>query len=224
MTDRLRIYFFIAMVVIITIALTGGYMLNVQKKQMANFISVPYEHPEWPDKKNLFDASKWLDQKNKYIKIDDFYLLNLEFSPLEITEKSYLLFLKLQQGIQSTHRRLKNLKPLYVAKVDDDIGMFAFYEEIYKSVIAADREPEYLYTTFEDDVVEGMKPVVDYFLLTFLYMGNYYEVELSRFPSTYVSKDGENKDTFFIISISEGLGSWKAKNPEKRIFKEYSPQ
>lgn len=74
--------------------------LNSQN-QMAVFVPQKIiEDPAMPYEKVYFDASEWLDQKNRYIKITDFHMIDLAFKPIEVTKESHRLFFSIHEDIK----------------------------------------------------------------------------------------------------------------------------
>ncbi|EDR2105733.1 hypothetical protein DB421_005179, partial [Salmonella enterica subsp. enterica] len=69
-------------IMLIIIFFGGGWYMHKSQQQMAILVISNSENDlDYPNKRKWFDASRWLST-SQYIKIDDFYLLNLKHHPV----------------------------------------------------------------------------------------------------------------------------------------------
>lgn len=161
------ILFFIFIMVIVYS--TEVYM-NKSQYQMAVLVTPDSEDdPEWPNKRKWFDASKWLNSP-QYVKIDDFYLLNLKYHPID-NRNSMGAIIALHHAIRDFSKNNHNFSELN--EMNNDV----FYSYMKDKI-----SYEYLRSRFDTDTLE---PTNDYFLLYFYYNGEEYEVELLRKMTKY---------------------------------------
>lgn len=201
-------------IIITTFTIISGaiYMYFHNQNQMAvNVSDTTVEDLSRPWKKTYFDASEWLEQKDRYIKIDDFHLIDLDFRPMEIEEDSYLLFRALQRRIKGSIALLSGLEPL--ANIGDDTDSFVFYQAIY----ATNLQAAYLYTEFDR---KTFQPTVDHFLIRFAYNNEFYEIYLERQPY-YSKKYNDTTDMYSALVARKGRGSIRKYNPKMFAYEEY---
>lgn len=195
-----------------TIVLGTLYIYFHNQNQMAvNVLDSTVEDLSRPWKKTYFDASEWLEQKERYIKIDDFHLIDLDFRPMEIEEDSYLLFSALHRAIKGSIALLPGLEPL--ANISDDIDSFDFDRAIY----ATNLQTAYLYTAFDR---KTFQPTVDHFLMRFAYNNEIFEIYIQRHP--YYSKEyNDTTDMYSALVARKGEGSIRKYNPKMFAYEEY---
>lgn len=199
------------LIIISTITIISGtiYMYFHNQNQMAvNVPDTTVEDLSRPWKKTYFDASEWLNQKDRYIKINDFYLIDLNFRPMEIRKDSYMLFRELQRRIKGSIALLPGLEPL--ANMSDEPGNFDFYRAIY----ATNLQAEYLYTAFDR---KTFQPTVDHFLIRFTYNNQIYEVYIERHPY----HADETIDMYLALVAGKGKGSIREYNPKMFAYEAY---
>ncbi|WP_237142207.1 hypothetical protein [Salmonella enterica] len=154
-----------AIIVILTILCGGwGYMYKSQQQMAILVISDNENDPEWPNKRKWFDASRWLST-SQYVKVDDFYLLNLKYRPIKNTNDAEVIVI-LHFAIRDAIKKFPELSKL--SQMDNR----TFFNFMQGKV-----SYEYLRTKFNEDTLE---PTDDYFLLFFTYNETSYEVELLR--------------------------------------------
>ncbi len=69
-------------IMLIIIFFGGGWYMHKSQQQMAILVISDSENDlDYPNKRKWFDTSRWLST-SQYIKIDDFYLLNLKHHPV----------------------------------------------------------------------------------------------------------------------------------------------
>lgn len=117
--------------------------------------------PNWPNKRIQFDTSEWLQQL-QYIKIDDHYILNTQYTPIANLD-DFGITLKLQNALNGSDKRLPAL-----------YGLAEMDAQKFKDLMRGKIKCEYLRTTFD---AETLKPVNDYFLISFTYKDKWYEFE-----------------------------------------------
>ena len=182
-----------------------------QNQMAVNVSDTTVEDLSRPWKKTYFDASEWLEQKDRYIKIDDFHLIDLNFRPMEINEDSYILFSALHRAIKGSIALLPGLEPL--ANMSDEPGSFDFDRAIY----ATNLKTEYLYTEFDQ---ETFQPTLDHFLIRFTYNDETYEAYTERSP--YYSKQrNDTIDMYSTLVVRKGKGSIRKYNPKMFAYEEY---
>lgn len=120
--------------------------------------------PNWPNKRIQFDTSEWLQQL-QYIKIDDHYILNTQYTPIANLD-DFGITLKLQNALNGSDKRLPAL-----------YGLAEMDAQKFKDLMRGKIKCEYLRTTFD---AETLKPVNDYFLISFTYKDKWYEFETER--------------------------------------------
>jgi hypothetical protein len=202
-------------IIITTFTIISGaiYMYFHNQNQMAvNVLDTTVEDLSRPWKKTYFDASEWLNQKDRYIKIDDFHLIDLNFRPMEIRKDSYQLFRSIQRVIKADIALLDGLEPL--ANMSDELGNFDFYRAIY----ATNLQAAYLYTDFND---ETFKPTSDYFLIRFAYNNEFYEIYLEREPYD-LKKYNDTTDMYYSALVArKGKDSIREYNPKMFAYEAY---
>ncbi|EAN7744048.1 hypothetical protein EOF34_21005, partial [Salmonella enterica] len=119
---------------------------------------------DYPNKRKWFDASRWLST-SQYIKIDDFYLLNLKYHPVDNVNDAGIIVI-LHFAIRDAIKKFPEL--LKLSQMDNK-DFFHFMQNKLSN--------EYLRTKFNEDTLE---PTDDYFLFFFTYNEISYEVELLR--------------------------------------------
>ncbi len=100
-------YYAVTTSVVITLC-GGGYYMYRQEYQMV--VTVPTadaNDPNWPNKRIQFDTSEWLQQL-QYIKIDDHYILNTQYTPIANLD-DFGITLKLQNALNGSDKRLPAL-------------------------------------------------------------------------------------------------------------------
>ena len=102
--------------------------------------------PNWPNKRIQFDTSEWLQQL-QYIKIDDHYILNTQYTPIANLD-DFGITLKLQNALNGSDKRLPAL-----------YGLAEMDAQKFKDLMRGKIKCEYLRTTFD---AETLKPVNDY--------------------------------------------------------------
>ncbi|WP_127960444.1 hypothetical protein, partial [Serratia microhaemolytica] len=166
----------------------GGYYLLTRPYQMAiSVVPESMDDPEWPSKKQLFDASQWL-KSGQYIKINDFYLLNLGYIKIDDIN-SFGIEGELQDAIDETVWAEPTLARL------DRMDFLEFHKEMKGRLTY-----EYLYSKFEK---ETLTPTEDYFLIFFSEQGRDYEVRVRRTPF-------QDDFTFYKMGDIEKAGTWHA--------------
>lgn len=153
---------------------------------------------EWPSKKKWFDASTWL-KTSQYIKIDDFYLLNIRYIPIKKINDFHIT-LTLQEAI----KRSINIEPAL-------FGLDKMDNQKFFHCMKDNLSYEYLRTEFD---VATLTPINDYFLFFFNYKGKYYEVELLREPY----KDGF---AFPYAGYVHKAGYWHSTSLEGYSYRDY---
>lgn len=177
----------------------GGFHMYQKQYQMAVLVTPDSENdPEWPSKKKWFDASIWL-RNSQYIKIDDFYLLNTKYLPIEKIND-----FRITRAIQRSIGDSVNLEPnlLQLNQMDDD----AFYIFMKDNLSF-----EYLRSEFN---IKTLTPVNDYFLFLFSYKGKRYEVVLLR--ETY-----KNEVSFPYSGFVHKAGYWHSSSPAEYSYRDY---
>ncbi|WJL67016.1 hypothetical protein QQA27_05055 [Escherichia coli O2:K1:H4] len=157
-------YYAVTTSVVITLC-GGGYYMYRQEYQMV--VTVPTadaNDPNWPNKRIQFDTSEWLQQL-QYIKIDDHYILNTQYTPIANLD-DFGITLKLQNALNGSDKRLPAL-----------YGLAEMDAQKFKDLMRGKIKCEYLRTTFD---AETLKPVNDYFLISFTYKDKWYEFETER--------------------------------------------
>ncbi|WP_333781320.1 hypothetical protein [Yersinia mollaretii] len=158
-------WYYIGIAFIFMILGGGVYYMYIKQYQMAVFVTPDSESDvEWPNKHKWFDASEWLE-KEQYIKIDNFYLLNTKYVPIE-----NLNIFGITRRLQAAIKNSVSFSPEFTELNNmDDIDFYHLMEN--------NLSYEYLRTEFND---ETLKPTEDYFLIYFTFKGVKYEVELLR--------------------------------------------
>ncbi|WP_281083852.1 hypothetical protein [Klebsiella quasivariicola] len=167
--------------------------------QMAVLVTPDSENdPEWPSKKKWFDASEWL-RNPQYIKIDDFYILNIKYVPIEKIND-----FRITRAIHRSIVDSVNLEPnlSLLSQMNDD----TFYIFMKDNL-----SYEYLRTEFNS---ETLTPVNDYFLFFFTYKGANYEVVLLREPY-------KNGGSFPYAGFVHKAGYWHSTSLEGYSFRDY---
>lgn len=186
--------------VLMIIFFSGGLYMHQQKYKMVVFVTPDSENDsEWPNKRKWFDASEWLKTK-QYIKIDDFYLINSNYIPIDDLNVFGITH-RIQSAINSSggldHK-------LYLLK---DMSAIDFL-----NLMRGQLSYEYLRTEFND---KTLKPTDDYFLISFSYKGKIYEVELLR----EIYKSGFIFMTYG--SVVNKSGYWHSVSPAGYSYKDY---
>ncbi|WP_038237567.1 hypothetical protein [Xenorhabdus szentirmaii] len=121
---------------------------------------------EFPSKRIWFDASEWLNSP-QYIKVHGTYLINKKFIPLENLDTwgALGITMKLQDKIDNSNtfpelNALKNMETIKFLNLMKDKMSY-----------------EYIYTKFDE---KSLKPVLDFFLVKFLYKEKRYELLMMR--------------------------------------------
>ncbi|MDC9596868.1 hypothetical protein [Xenorhabdus anantnagensis] len=173
--------------------------MNTQKYQMAVNVSVYDENSiDFPSKKVWLDASMWLTT-SQYIKINDFFLINKKFPPIEDLNTVYVTT-ELQFAIDrlgNSFPELQTLKNMDPLKFSDLMNNKMSYE--------------YIYSQFDQ---ESLKPEQDMFLISFLYNGNKYEVRMIR----------EICNGSYLYSSLGGIykeGGWHKSNMDFLTYRDY---
>ncbi|MCC8367581.1 hypothetical protein J8V57_15115 [Xenorhabdus sp. PB61.4] len=173
--------------------------MHMQKYQMAVNVSVYDENSiDFPSKKVVFDASKWL-KEHQYIKVNDFFLINKKFPPIEDLNTTYITtelqfeIDKLESGFPEL-RALKNMDALE-------------FSDLMENKI----NYEYLYSQFDQ---KSLKPEQDIFLISFLYGENKYEVEMIR-------KTCEGIYLYTSLSGVYKEGGWHESNRNFLTYRDY---
>ncbi|WP_187654854.1 hypothetical protein [Xenorhabdus sp. PB62.4] len=157
----------ISIVIVLILLSLGGYHMYIQKYQMyVRVTSYDESSPEFPSKKNWFDASEWLNS-SQYIKVHDAYLINKKFIPIENldTLKALSITMTLQDEIDNSKKfpelhELQNMETIkFLHLMQDKISY------------------EYIYTKFDK---ESLKPILDFFLIKFPYKDKKYELLVMR--------------------------------------------
>lgn len=147
----------------------GGWYMHKSQQQMAILVISDSENDlDYPNKRKWFDASRWLST-SQYIKIDDFYLLNLKHHPVNNINDAGVIVI-LHFAIRDAIKKFPELSKLSQM---DNKEFFHFMQHKLSN--------EYLRTKFNEDTLE---PTDDYFLFFLLIMKylmrwNYYGKLLS---------------------------------------------
>ncbi|KLU14788.1 hypothetical protein AFK69_11755 [Xenorhabdus sp. GDc328] len=179
--------------------LSGAYYMHTQKYQMAVNVSVYDENSiDFPSKKVWLDASMWLTT-SQYIKVNDFFLINKKFPPIEDLNTVYVTT-ELQFAIDklgNSFPELQTLKNMDTLKFSDLMENKMSYE--------------YIYSQFDQ---KSLKPEHDMFLISFLYNGNKYEVKMIR----------EICNGSYLYSSLGGIykeGGWHKANRDFLTYRDY---
>jgi hypothetical protein len=171
----------------------------MQKYQMAVNVSVYDEKSiDFPSKKVVFDASEWL-KNPQYIKVNDFLLINKKINPIEDLNTIYITT-ELQfeiDKLESDFPELQKLKNMDALEFSDLIENKMSYE--------------YIYSQFDK---KSLKPEQDVFLISFLYNGNKYEVEMIR-------KICNGKFLYTSLSGIYKEGEWYKSNMNFLTYRDY---
>lgn len=195
-------YYAVTTSVVITLC-GGGYYMYRQEYQMV--VTVPTadaNDPNWPNKRIQFDASEWLQQL-QYIKIDDHYILNTQYTPIANLD-DFGITLKLQNALNGSDKRLPAL-----------YGFAEMDAQKFKDLMRGKIKCEYLRTTFD---AETLKPVNDYFLISFTYKDKWYEFETER----KISKTSD--DGYFLWAFDNTVheaGYWHNTDPAAYSYRDY---
>lgn len=193
-----------AVTIFIVIALSGGgyYMYRQEYQMVVTVPTADANDPNWPNKRIRFDASEWL-RKPQYIKINDIYLLNTQYVPITDLD-SFKVTLALQKALDRSDTRLRELAGL----AEMDAQMF---KELMHGKIAC----EYLRTRFDADT---LKPVRDYFLISFSYKDKKYEFDVERKISK-ISNEGYSLWT--TNNTVHEAGYWHNTDPAAYSYRDY---
>lgn len=155
----------ILVITLIIIFCSGGWYMHKSQQQMAILVISDSENDlDYPNKRKWFDASRWLST-SQYIKIDDFYLLNLKYHPVDNVNDAGIIVI-LHFSIRDAIKKFPEL--LKLSQMDNK-DFFHFMQNKLSN--------EYLRAKFNEDTLE---PTDDYFLFFFTYNEISYEVELLR--------------------------------------------
>ncbi|ESO48900.1 hypothetical protein SEEA5553_13480 [Salmonella enterica subsp. enterica serovar Agona str. 246555-3] len=142
----------ILVIMLIIIFFGGGWYMHKSQQQMAILVISDSENDlDYPNKRKWFDASRWLST-SQYIKIDDFYLLNLKHHPVNNINDAGIIVI-LHFAIRDAIKKFPELSKLSQM---DNKEFFHFMQHKLSN--------EYLRTKFNEDTLE---PTDDYFLFFF---------------------------------------------------------
>lgn len=119
---------------------------------------------EFPYRKEWFDASRWLKEK-QYVKVNDFYLINTNYTPID-NLNSFSITLTIQFAINHKGGNLPALDAL--ADLDP---------QLFFKLVKDKLSYEYIYTAFDK---KTLTPTLDYFLIRFPYQDKKYEIFVHR--------------------------------------------
>ncbi|EIZ8586945.1 hypothetical protein MQY53_004567 [Salmonella enterica subsp. enterica] len=161
----------VLIIIFISIIFVGGGIYMYQSQYQMSILITPdrEDDPEWPSKQIWFDASKWLNMP-QYIKIDDFYILNAKYHPVDF-KTNFNVMETLKFAIQEAGSSFPDLIKLSQMNNDD----FSTFMENKLSY-------EYLRSKFN---INTLEPTDDYFLFYFSYNEKAYEVKLLRKATKY---------------------------------------
>lgn len=154
----------ILVITLIIIFCSGGWYMHKSQQQMAILVISDSENDlDYPNKRKWFDASRWLST-SQYIKIDDFYLLNLKYHPVDNVNDAGIIVI-LHFAIRDAIKKFPEL--LKLSQMDNK-EFFHFMQNKLSN--------EYLRTKFNEDTLE---PTDDYFysfllIMKYLMRWNYY--------------------------------------------------
>lgn len=190
----------LCMIVILLTLSFGVCYMNNHSYKMAVFVTPENENDhEWPNKKKWIDASEWL-RTSQYVKIDDFHLLNLHYTPVD-NLNTISITARIQEAIDNSGNSIPELS--VIGKLDS---------QSFLQLMDGNLSYEYLRTEMDN---ESFKPVNDYFLVFFLYKEKKYEVELIRVVY--------NGKLIFMTygSVVRYAGYWHSISPAAYSYKDF---
>lgn len=191
--------FTLLILTIIAIFFSGGMYMYHEEYKMAVFIMPENENDiEWPNKKKWFDAHQWLSTPD-YIKINDFSLLNLKYTPIKKLD-DYRITLAIHRAVKKSI----NLEPhLSIFNLMSNSDFFDCLKD--------NLSYEYLMTSFD---AESLLPIRDYFLFYFTLKGVNYEVELIREPY-------EGNFSYPYVGYVHKKGYWHLSGSDNYSYRNY---
>ncbi|MTH46248.1 hypothetical protein GJV78_08290 [Escherichia alba] len=139
--------------------------MHQENYRMAVIITPDSEDdPEWPGKHKWFDASEWL-RMPQYVKINDYYLLNTQYAPVDNVHDIGITR-RIQDAVKRSIHSEPELRPLGEMEPGE-------FSRLVRNSLSC----EYLRTSFNH---ETLRPTEDFFLFSFTYNNQTYEVELLR--------------------------------------------